>query len=247
MRALPIVRALLTDAEQQALDTMPPAVGLVSAFGCPFRWCGYATDEEAVATNYRIHPFRTIYLTQPERQQTTTLQYEALQTLVPGGLLARPAPLIVINCAGCIEDGLELMWHLAGSLANLRCRTRDQSIMFAYLADAWLQNEENPWIVKPRHVVAWGPLTDDSREFAYERAVSFLTNFHYLTRILLVAVSDVGTCLRRLHVSPEKVSNLFWVSSSWIDTEVPARKAKVKPEPIEPKARKPRTPKSVSI
>ena len=241
MRHLPAVKAVLTDAEQMSLAQMPPPPGISSAFGCSYQYIHYALDENCDASSYRVHPFHEIAV---KGEQTVHIkpeeQFEKIASLLPNRIIQRPTCLIVINAFGHLDEGFSLMWHLAGSIANLRHKMRDQTIMFSYLADAWLQNPEDGWLMKARHVVAWGPLVEDNREFAYEKAASFLTNFHFLPRILLLAVSDVGACLRRLNITPERVDYLFNVRPAFNVVTATKRPYKKKAAPKE-------KPRSVSV
>lgn len=243
MRRLPEVKAVYTDEEMRKLAELPPPPGVASAFGCDYRYLHYALDENCDPSSYRVHPFHTIYINRPDNvlEISPAAQFEKIKELVPARLVQRPSPLVVINSAGHLEEGFSLMWHLACSAANHRCKVRDQSILFSYLADAWVQNPDDGWALKAKNILAWGPLVDDSREFAYEKATAFLINFHFMPRILMLAVSDLGESLRRLNIDPEKLEFLFSVRPSQ-SCVAPKKQQKQKMKVAKPpKAPKPST------
>ena len=248
MRQLPTVRAVYTDEENRELSRQPPPPGVASAFGCDYRYLHYALDENCDASSYRVHPFHTFYVNRPDKvlEFSPTQQFDKIEQLVPGRLATRPSPLVVINSAGNLEEGFSLMWHLACSAANYRCKTRDQSILFSYLADAWLQTPDDGWLLKPKQILAWGPIVDDSREFSYEKANSFLLNFHFMPRILLLAVTDIDATLRRLNLDPERLEFLFNLQTSRAVSEVRKQQKKKSKLPKEPKAPKVIAPKSTT-
>jgi len=157
-------------------------------------------------------------------ETSATQQFESLQALIAGPLFDPPA-LVVINVN---EQGAgeQLLHHLLCLVAVRRIETKDPRLDFSYCGTTDLDLAQR-YSMKPRHVVAWGPVSGLATGHRHQQAIEFTLAWSHHTRILVTAADDLDEMLDRLRLDPTRL-HLFNLGSKHVRREKTKREVKKK-------------------
>lgn len=217
---LPSVRPVY---EQKMLDTLSPAERQAAFYGVEKRFLRYASKEyiEDPQEQYNLHHFNTIRI--EGYYETITIPHDvqfnhALELLNSGHLWCDPPALIVINAPNYLFDGTAkemdrgpdaFLAHLVCSLAYRTMNRKAPSDVAVNFLECMQLNHVDGYILKPRHLLVWGPVTDHFNSYDYNKTVQFLFSFRNYTRILLTSTKNLGELLGKLHINLAHVTYYF--------------------------------------
>ncbi len=203
---------------EEYLDTLSLAERQAAFFGVPKYRLHYASESFAKdpTENYNIHNFSTLYVNQ------LCISYDkqfndALEILNNGCLWCFPPSLIIINAPTYFfEDSIDagagafidhILCSLAVRISQRRVpKTSDFSVNF--LETMVLDYNKN-FQMKPRHLLFWGPLTEYTTAYEYQRTIQFLFTQRNHTRVILTVTPNLGDLLKRLSIGTKHVNYFF--------------------------------------
>ena len=227
MQPLPSIRF----PHEQQLAGIPAMAALM---GCP-RHLLWLCDRKA-PEDLKIHTFEplTVVTAGGLLDLTAARQYERLHEVVAGPLFDPPG-LIVLN-VNEVGAGEQLLYHLLCLVAARRIEGPDPRLDFSYCGTTELDPAQG-YLTKPRHVLAWGPVSGLATGHRHQQAIEFVMGFSHHTRILMVAADDISEMLDRLRLAPDRIF-LFNLGSKHVRRETKRKEVKKKIESTKTKRRR---------
>jgi len=207
--SLPEVKA---NHSEEYLKNLPVTQKLAARWGCPRRCLRFALLPNN-RSSYQIHRFRPftrpISSTKAPQLYTDEQQYDDLGRLIAGPLYGEPPSFTIIN-GDTLDDALDLMWHLAASIAARRVELNSLHLRFSYLGTAFLLPEHTR-LVPHGTILAWGPCTGYSFDRVIRSAQLFHSMFYGYPKIMVTSVRSIEAFLEGVGIRMDSPDFIFQV------------------------------------
>jgi len=219
MLPLPSIKPFYTPDEVQSLATNP-AAKLALYYGVDKKFLKFTDPSyvEDINEQYEMHNFSTfsVVCVGGEKEEVTAkVQAQKAVELINDGGLWAPS-LILINSPSYFFHGADssiegpdgLLAHFICSLCHRIVTRKAPPVEINFLETMQLDHARG-YQFKPKHLCIWGPLTENSSQYDFNKTTQFLFSFRHYARILLLSVRDIGAFLEKFNTSLSAVDFVF--------------------------------------